>query len=143
LKAASNRVLTVVQRGRSQHNASSGALLPLTSRAKKVLELAAEEARAWNHSYVGTEHLLLGLVAEGKGIAAQVLFEAGVGLARARAEVLAILGTQPDHVRDTANEVPANEPPSRVAVVLEYKNGAVVSKHSTTTGDAIGFLEGQ
>jgi len=66
--------------------------LAYTSRAKKVLELAMSEARAMHHSYVGTEHILLGLVAEQKGIAAQVLSEFGVTLERARAETLAILG---------------------------------------------------
>jgi len=50
--------------------------LPYTSRAKKVLELAMSEARELNHSYVGTEHLLLGLLREEKGIAAQVLTDA-------------------------------------------------------------------
>jgi ATP-dependent Clp protease ATP-binding subunit ClpC len=143
LKATANRVLTAVQRGRRVISISSAALLPFTSRAKNVLELAAEEARAWNHSHVGTEHLLLGLVAEGKGIAAQVLFEAGVGLANARAAVLAILGTAPDHVTRATKVTPANEQASHVAVVLEYKNGAVVSKHFTTPDDAIAFLEAQ
>jgi ATP-dependent Clp protease ATP-binding subunit ClpC len=66
--------------------------LPYTSRAKKVLELAMSEARAMHHSYVGTEHLLLGLIAEQRGIAAQVLGQAGVTLERARAETMAILG---------------------------------------------------
>ena len=54
--------------------------LPYTSRAKKVLEFAMAEARELNHSYVGTEHLLLGLLREEKGIAAQVLTDAGVTL---------------------------------------------------------------
>src|SRR5438132_2388861 len=62
--------------------------LPWTSRAKKVLELAMSEARELEHRYVGTEHLLLGLLREEKGIAAQVLTEAGVTLERARAETL-------------------------------------------------------
>ena len=54
--------------------------ISLTPRAKKVIELAVEEARALNHNYIGTEHLLLGLVREEKGIAAQVLTDAGVNL---------------------------------------------------------------
>src|SRR6266516_4086287 len=66
--------------------------LPYTSSAKKVLELAMNEANELNHRYVGTEHLLLGLLREEKGIAAQVLTEAGVTLERARAETLRILG---------------------------------------------------
>jgi ATP-dependent Clp protease ATP-binding subunit ClpA len=61
--------------------------LPFTSRAKKVLELAMGEARNTNDSYVGTEHLLVGLVAEAKGIAAQILAHSGVTLAEARKAV--------------------------------------------------------
>jgi ATP-dependent Clp protease ATP-binding subunit ClpC len=67
--------------------------LPYTSRAKKVLEFAMSEAREFNHSYVGTEHLLLGLLREEKGIAAQVLNSLGVTLDEARAETLKVLGS--------------------------------------------------
>ena len=67
--------------------------LPYTSRAKKVLEYAMAEARELNHSYVGTEHLLLGLLREEKGIAAQVLNSLGVSLDDARAETLKLLGS--------------------------------------------------
>src|SRR5918992_3069963 len=73
---------------------TTGPDLPYTSRAKKVLELAMSEARELNHSYVGTEHLLLGLLREEKGIAAQVLTDAGVNLEAARAETLRLLGTE-------------------------------------------------
>ncbi|MEJ2540056.1 MAG: Clp protease N-terminal domain-containing protein, partial [Gemmatimonadota bacterium] len=67
--------------------------LPYTSRAKKVLEFAMAEARDFNHSYVGTEHLLLGLLREEKGIAAQVLNSLGVTLEDARSETLKVLGS--------------------------------------------------
>jgi ATP-dependent Clp protease ATP-binding subunit ClpC len=67
--------------------------LPYTSRAKKVLEYAMAEARELNHSYVGTEHLLLGLLREEKGIAAQVLHSLGVTLEDARGQTLKILGS--------------------------------------------------
>ncbi len=67
--------------------------LPYTSRAKKVLEFAMAEAREFTHSYVGTEHLLLGLLREEKGIAAQVLNSLGVTLEEARAETLKVLGS--------------------------------------------------
>ncbi|MDZ7779743.1 MAG: ATP-dependent Clp protease ATP-binding subunit [Gemmatimonadota bacterium] len=67
--------------------------LPYTSRAKKVLEFAMAEARDFNHSYVGTEHLLLGLLREEKGIAAQVLNSLGVTLEEGRAETLKVLGS--------------------------------------------------
>ena len=68
--------------------------LPYTSRAKKVLEFAMAEARELNHSYVGTEHLLLGLLREEKGIAAQVLNSLGISLEDARAETLKVLGSE-------------------------------------------------
>ncbi len=67
--------------------------LPYTSRAKKVLEFAMQEARELSHSYVGTEHLLLGLLREEKGIAAQVLNSLGVTLDDARGETLKVLGS--------------------------------------------------
>jgi ATP-dependent Clp protease ATP-binding subunit ClpC len=70
----------------------TGLDLPYTSRAKKVLELSMSEARAFNHSYVGTEHLLLGLLAEEKGIAAHVLMEVGLTLETARQQVAQLLG---------------------------------------------------
>jgi ATP-dependent Clp protease ATP-binding subunit ClpC len=67
--------------------------LPYTTRAKKVLEYAMAESRELNHSYVGTEHLLLGLLREEKGLAARVLGELGIGLDEARSEMLKLLGT--------------------------------------------------
>ena len=67
--------------------------LPYTSRAKKVLEFAMAEAREFSHSYVGTEHLLLGLLREEKGIAAQVLNSLGVTLEEGRSETLKVLGS--------------------------------------------------
>ncbi len=71
----------------------------LTPRAKKVIELAVDEARRLNHSYIGTEHLLLGLVREGEGIAAGVLESLGVNLERVRAETTRILSqSQPQAV---------------------------------------------
>jgi hypothetical protein len=67
--------------------------LPYTSRAKKILEFAMSEARELNHYYIGTEHLLLGVLREAKGIAAQALLTVGVTLEMARAETLRLLGT--------------------------------------------------
>lgn len=63
----------------------------LTPRALQVLELARDEARKLSHHYVGTEHLLLGLVREGEGVAAIILTNLGVDLGRARAEVIRVL----------------------------------------------------
>ena len=66
--------------------------LPQTPRAKKVIEYAMEEARNLNHNYVGTEHLLLGLLREQEGVAAQVLMNLGLKLEEVREEVLNLLG---------------------------------------------------
>src|SRR6188508_1282450 len=66
--------------------------LPQTPRAKKVIEYSMEEARNLNHNYVGTEHLLLGLIREQEGVAAQVLMNLGLKLEDVREEVLNLLG---------------------------------------------------
>jgi len=66
--------------------------IPFTPRAKKALELSAEEARNLSHNYIGTEHILLGLLREKEGIASQVLFSLGVDLKRVKSEILALLG---------------------------------------------------
>src|ERR1700694_6337592 len=63
----------------------------LTPRAKKVIELAVDEARRLNHHYIGTEHLLLGLVREGEGIAAGVLESLGVNLEKVRGQTIMVL----------------------------------------------------
>ncbi len=86
------KIEETVKKGKAAQ--TTGPDLPYTSRAKKVLELAMSEARELNHSYVGTEHLLLGLLREEKGIAAQVLTDAGVNLDAARTETLRLLGTE-------------------------------------------------
>jgi len=75
--------------------ANRGDDLPYTSRAKKILELSMSEARELNHSYVGTEHLLLGVLREEKGIGAQVLMNLGLTLERVRAETLHLLAAEP------------------------------------------------
>jgi ATP-dependent Clp protease ATP-binding subunit ClpC len=67
--------------------------IPFTPRAKKALELAAEEARSLGHNYIGTEHLLLGLIREGEGIASQVLLNLGCELNTVRSEVMELLGS--------------------------------------------------
>lgn len=66
--------------------------VPFTPRSKKALELAAEEARSLGHNYIGTEHLLLGLIREGEGVASQVLLNLGLDLNRVRSEIMELLG---------------------------------------------------
>src|SRR5947208_6370292 len=92
LEEIQQKIEETVKKGKAA--AATGPDLPYTSRAKKVLELAMGEARDLSHGYVGTEHLLLGLLREEKGIAAQVLSDAGVNLDAAKAETLRLLGTE-------------------------------------------------
>lgn len=86
--------------------------LPQTPRAKKVIEYAMEEARNLNHNYVGTEHLLLGLLREHEGVGAQVLMYLGLNLEDVRAEVLSLLGPS----RELFLE--------RIVVEMIYKSGS-------------------
>jgi len=125
---------------------STGPDLPYTSRAKKVLELSMSNARDLNHSYVGTEHLLLGLLAEQKGIAAQVLTDRGVTLDTACAETLRILGTEmpkgevPAPLRHAAEKARRIELPTETLVELirasesvarEYYSAEATPVHAT------------
>ncbi|MCL4534481.1 MAG: AAA family ATPase, partial [Bacteroidetes bacterium] len=71
----------------------------LTPRARKVIELAVEEARRLNHPYIGTEHLLLGLVREGEGIGPAIIESLGVSLDKVRAEVMQLLNREQGHAQ--------------------------------------------
>ncbi|RHB48255.1 ATP-dependent protease ATP-binding subunit ClpC [Exiguobacterium sp. AM39-5BH] len=75
--------------GRGSEN---GSTIHYTPRAKKVIELSMDEARKLGHSYVGTEHILLGVIREGEGVAARVLNNLGISLTKARQQVLQLLG---------------------------------------------------
>ncbi len=78
--------------------------IPFTPRAKKVLALATSEARSLNHSYIGTEHILLGLLREGEGIAARVLENMGVDLDEAREEIMVMLDPDYDGTMEPGEE---------------------------------------
>ena len=81
-----------------------------TPRAKKVIELSMDEARKLGHSYVGTEHILLGLIREGEGVAARVLNNLGVSLNKARQQVLQLLGSNESGGHQGGASVSANTP---------------------------------
>jgi ATP-dependent Clp protease ATP-binding subunit ClpC len=133
------RIEAIIKKGTAAR--TTGPDLPYTSRAKKVLELAMAEARAMHHSYVGTEHLLLGLLAEGKGVAAEVLGTLGATLESARNETLRILGVE--LTPSASAEPPPDEKPARIGLTLHYSNGAVVKKSFTNVDDAASFLSAQ
>lgn len=83
--------------------------IPFTPRAKKALELAAEEAHSLGHNYIGTEHILLGLIREGEGLASQVLFSLGIDLRKVREEISSLLGGSSSYTaaQATTSKTPA------------------------------------
>ena len=87
LEAVRQKVEEIIGHGQQ----SPSGHIPFTPRAKKVLELSLREALQINHSYIGTEHILLGLIREGEGVAAQVLVKLGADLNRVRNQVLQLL----------------------------------------------------
>ena len=87
--------------------------LPQTPRAKRVIEYAIEEARSLNHNYVGTEHILLGLLRETEGVAAQVLMNLGLKLENVRQEVLNLLGAGMDTTFQSMGSKPSPTPATK------------------------------
>jgi hypothetical protein len=96
-----NAVRSVVESTLGRDLKTEQGIIGLTPRAKKVVELAVDEARQLNHQYIGTEHLLLGLIREGEGIAAGVLDNLGVNLENVRAQTIQAL-TQTSPTAQTA-----------------------------------------
>ena len=96
----------------------TGPDLPYTSRAKRILELAMMEARKLNHAYVGTEHLLLGVLHEGASAAAEVLTGAGVTLEKARTETARLLSIEPPAERERLEPEDLTQRRARRAALL-------------------------
>ncbi len=87
LEEVRGEIEEIIGQGQSAHTGH----IPFTPRAKKVLELSLREALQLGHNYIGTEHILLGLIAEGEGVGAQVLVKRGATLERVRGEVVALI----------------------------------------------------
>jgi ATP-dependent Clp protease ATP-binding subunit ClpA len=100
LEAVRSEVESIVGQGQ----AAPTGHIPFTPRAKKVLELSLREALQLGHNYIGTEHILLGLIREGQGVAAQVLQKLGADLNRVRQQVIQVLSTS---LRPPEQEGPA------------------------------------
>lgn len=125
LETIRNEVKKMVGTGPYQEN---GGNVPYTPRVKKVLALATKEAKALNHTYVGTEHILLGLLREGDGVAARVLKRLGVDIERTRQEILKELdpnllpasdGPEPHpRLRISNSQLPTSPQPQGEAVDL-------------------------
>ncbi|MEV0649328.1 ATP-dependent Clp protease ATP-binding subunit [Phytomonospora sp. NPDC050363] len=95
--------------------------IPFTPRAKKVLELSLREALQLGHNYIGTEHILLGLIREGEGVAAQVLIKLGADLNRVRQQVLQLLsGYQGGKEQATAGAATGEQSPSTSLVLDQF-----------------------
>ncbi|MDP1712797.1 MAG: ATP-dependent Clp protease ATP-binding subunit [Candidatus Nanopelagicaceae bacterium] len=115
LEAVRSQVEEIIGQGQQ---APSGHI-PFTPRAKKVLELSLREALQLGHNYIGTEHILLGLIREGEGVAAQVLMKLGADLARVRQQVIQLLsGYQGKETVTTGG--PAEGTPSTSLVLDQF-----------------------
>ena len=107
LDAVREQVQDIIGQGQQQPTGH----IPFTPRAKKVLELSLREALQLGHNYIGTEHILLGLIREGEGVAAQVLVKLGADLNKVRQQVIQLLsgyqGKEPAAVSGAAHEAPS------------------------------------
>lgn len=96
------RIRKDIERQLARGDGNSKKDMQLTPRAKRVIDLAYDEARHFGNNYIGSEHLLLGLIREGEGLAGRVLSHLGVDLDRTRAEVIRLQNAEPD--KDTPTE---------------------------------------
>jgi ATP-dependent Clp protease ATP-binding subunit ClpA len=131
LEAVRAQVEEIIGQGQS---APTGHI-PFTPRAKKVLELSLREAKQLGHNYVGTEHILLGLVREGEGVAAQVLVELGADLSRVRQQVIQVLSGY-DGGTVTAEQAGARTRLVRMTVPEDLRQAEVKLAHVRRTKEA-------
>jgi ATP-dependent Clp protease ATP-binding subunit ClpC len=115
LEAVRSQVEEIIGQGQQ---APSGHI-PFTPRAKKVLELSLREALQLGHNYIGTEHILLGLIREGEGVAAQVLVKLGADLNRVRQQVIQLLSGYQGKEAATSG-APAEGTPSTSLVLDQF-----------------------
>src|ERR671911_833016 len=116
LEAVRQKVEEIIGHGQQ----SPSGHIPFTPRAKKVLELSLREALQINHSYIGTEHILLGLIREGEGVAAQVLVKLGADLNRVRNQVLQLLSGFQGKEAATAGAPEQGSTPSSSMVLDQF-----------------------
>ncbi|MEY3723112.1 MAG: hypothetical protein RLZZ35_982 [Actinomycetota bacterium] len=121
LEAVRSQVEEIIGQGQQ---APSGHI-PFTPRAKKVLELSLREALQLGHNYIGTEHILLGLIREGEGVAAQVLVKLGADLNRVRQQVIQLLSGYQG--KEAVASGPAEGTPSTSLVLDQLKENLIQS----------------
>ena len=113
--------------------------IPFTPRAKKVLELSLREALQLGHNYIGTEHILLGLIREGEGVAAQVLVKLGADLSRVRQQVIQLLsGYQGGKEPAAAGATPGEAAPSTSLVLDQFGRNLTQSAREGKLDPVIG-----
>ena len=134
-----NRVRVEVEKQLPRGDARPSQDMTLTPRAKRVIDLAYEEARELNNSYIGTEHLLLGLVREGDGLAARVLAKLGVELERARREVMALQDQEGGGAKDPTERKPSPPPPDPWARFRDDARKAFVVAETEALGRGQSF----
>ena len=130
LEAVRSQVREIIGQGQT----APGGHIPFTPRAKKILELSLREALQLKHNYIGTEHILLGLIREGEGVAAQVLEKLGADLHRTRQTVLEVLSGPsgaPIETTEVAERLARVEEVERraVEVAAEFESEEVEPEH--------------
>jgi ATP-dependent Clp protease ATP-binding subunit ClpC len=134
LEALKERIDRSITGGDPAH--ATGPDLPFTSRAKKVLELSMSSARDLDHSYVGTEHLLLGLIREQHGLAAEALCASAVTFENASQKLLKLLGTtRPGPARQTPGTI------TLVTIEQRMADGTIIRNEFRSAAAARAFLE--
>src|SRR5574344_548312 len=113
--------------------------IPFTPRAKRVLELSWDEARQLGHNYIGTEHLLLGLIREGEGVAARVLENLGVDLNKVRSNVVKMLGeSMPQTVSAAAGASTSSNPNAKTPSLAEFGTDLTLAAQEMRLDPVIG-----
>jgi len=115
-----NRIRAEVEKQLPRGDARPSQDMTLTPRAKRVIDLAYDEARNLNNNYIGTEHLLLGLIREGDGLAGRVLAKLGVELERARREVMSLQDNETQTKAGGRSTSPANAPGAKTQTLDEF-----------------------
>ena len=129
-----NKVRSAVEFIIGRGERSPGGEIGLTPRAKKVIELAVDEARRLNHHYIGTEHLLIGLMREGEGVAAGVLESLGVNLDKVRAETSRTLTQTVQHSQSGSSSRSSTRTPTLDQLGIDLTNAARNGKLDPTVG---------
>ncbi|MBC7373182.1 MAG: ATP-dependent Clp protease ATP-binding subunit [Frankiales bacterium] len=134
LEGVRNQVEEIIGQGQQ---APSGHI-PFTPRAKKVLELSLREALQLGHNYIGTEHILLGLIREGEGVAAQVLVKLGADLNRVRQQVIQLLSGYQGKETAGASGGPAEGTPSTSLVLDQFGRNLTQAARESKLDPVIG-----